>query len=130
MTDRAFGWRNSLAPMAALLGGAGTLVCCALPALFVSLGMGSAVAGLVTAVPQITLFSEHKPLVFVGSGVLILGAAAMQWRARSMPCPADPAQAAACRRLRAVSWVILGLATFTWAVGAFYAFLAARLICG
>ncbi len=125
MSERAFGWRDGLAPLAALLGGAGTLVCCALPALMVSLGMGAAVAGLVTAVPQITLLSEHKPWVFGVSGVLIAAAALLQWRARGLPCPADARQAAACRRLRAASWVILGLAATSWTIGFFFAFLAA-----
>ena len=130
MSERPFGWRDGLAPMAALLGSSGTLVCCALPALMVSLGMGSAVAGLVTAVPQITLLSEQKPWVFGLSGVLIVAAAGLQWRARTRPCPADPDQAAACRRLRAVSWVVLGLAAAAWSTGFFFAFVAAGMICG
>ena len=32
----------------------GTLICCALPALLVSIGAGAVMAGLIEAVPQIT----------------------------------------------------------------------------
>ena len=128
VSGRAFGWRDGAAPVAALLGGVSTLVCCALPALLVSLGLGSAVASLVTAVPQIALLSQHKAWVFTASGLLILAAAAVQWRARRLPCPADPRQAAACRRMRAVSLALLGLAVAAWVVGFLFAFVAASLI--
>ena len=128
MSARPYGWRDSLGPALALFGSAGTLLCCALPALLVSLGMGAAVAGLVTAVPQITWLSDHKRWVFGVSGALIVASGYMQWRGRNAPCPADPQLAAACRRLRAVSWVILGIAGATWMVGFFFAFLAVRLI--
>ena len=38
----------------------GTLICCALPALLVSLGAGAVMASVVSSVPQIVWFSEHK----------------------------------------------------------------------
>jgi len=49
----------------------GTLLCCALPALFVAIGMGAAFAGLVGAVPQIVWLSEKKLWLF-GIGALCL----------------------------------------------------------
>jgi hypothetical protein len=128
VSERPYGWRDSLGPTLALFGGVGTLVCCALPALLVSLGMGAAVAGLVTAAPQITWLSEHKALVFTVSGGLIAAAGLLHWRARNAPCPADPAQAAACRNLRRVGGIVLGLAAACWATGFFFAFVAVRLI--
>lgn len=128
MRNEPFSWRDAAAPTLALFGSTATLICCALPALFVALGMGAVVAGLVSAVPQLTWLSEHKPLVFGGSGALIAMAAWLQWRARNAPCPADPAAARACRRLRAASVIILAVAAFAWCVGAFFAFLAARLL--
>lgn len=127
MRSQPFSWRDTAAPTLALFGSATTLVCCALPAMLVTLGMGAAVAGLVTAVPQITWLSAHKPLVFGGSAAMIAAAGFLQWRARNAPCPADPAAAQACRRLRRVSTVILGVSAAAWAVGAFFAFFAADL---
>lgn len=49
----------------------GTLICCALPILLVSLGMGMAVAGLVSSVPWLVTLSQHKDWVFAGSGSMI-----------------------------------------------------------
>ncbi len=127
MRSDPFSWRDTAAPTLALFGSAATLVCCALPALFVSIGMGAAVAGLVTAVPQITWLSAHKPLVFGAAGALIALSAVMQWRARNAPCPVDPVAARACRRLRAISTWTLGVAAVAWCIGAFFAFFAADL---
>lgn len=128
MRSEPFSWRDAAAPTLALFGSTATLVCCALPALFVALGMGAVVAGLVSAVPQITWLSEHKPLVFGGSGALIALSAWLQWRARNAPCPTDSEAARACARLRVVSAWILGVAAVAWCIGAFFAFFAAQLL--
>lgn len=127
---RSYNWRDTLAPTLALFTSTGTLVCCALPALLVTLGMGAAMAGLVSAVPQLVWLSEHKSWVFGLSGAMILAAAAMQRRAARLPCPADPRQAAACTRLRRVSSVVLWVAAMAWTLGFFFAFLAAPLFYG
>ena len=128
MRSAPVSWRDTLAPTLALFGSSATLVCCALPALFVALGMGAVVAGLVSAVPQITWLSEHKGLVFTASGALIALSGWLQWRARNAPCPTDPAQARACERLRRISTAILAVAVLAWVVGAFFAFFAAQLL--
>jgi cation transport ATPase len=96
----------SLSAWLSLFTSTGTLVCCALPALMVSLGAGAALAGLVSAVPGLILFSEYKEWVFgVGTVMLALGGVA-QWRSRFAPCPIDPARRDACVKTRRVSaWV-------------------------
>ena len=105
----------------------GTLICCALPALLVSLGAGTVMAGLIEAVPQITWLGKNKELVFAIAGLLLAASGAWQWHARSLPCPADKAQAAACARARKVSWIVWGLSVVLFAVGAFFAFFAAAI---
>lgn len=101
-----------------------TLICCALPALLVSIGAGAAMAGLVTTFPQIVWLSEHKVALFSIAGVMLIASGVMQWRARSFPCPADPALAAACTRTRKVSLVIYWISAGIYVVGFFFAFLA------
>jgi hypothetical protein len=124
---RPYGWRETLSPTLALFTSFGTLICCALPALFVALGMGAAVAGMVSAVPQLVWLSEHKLWVFGGSALMITAAWVMHRGARNAPCPSDPAQARACARLRIFSSAVLGVATLSWLVGAFIAFVAPKL---
>lgn len=102
---------------------ASTLLCCALPALLVALGAGAALATLVGAVPQIVWVSENKTLVFVGAGVMLAVAGYLQYRARFLPCPADPALAAACSRQRRVSNVIYFVSLAIYVVGVGFALL-------
>jgi hypothetical protein len=100
-----------------------TLICCALPALLVAIGAGAAMAGLVSAVPQLVWFSEHKVLVFGGAAGALAIAGVLQWRARSAPCPADPALAAACTRARHFSAIVYVFALVVYAIGAGFAFI-------
>lgn len=67
-----------------------TLLCCALPALFVTLGLGSTFASLMSTVPQLVWLSENKTYLFIVSGVLLSLGGYMQWQARNAPCPIDP----------------------------------------
>lgn len=123
-------YKQTILPTLSLFTSVGTLICCALPALLVTLGMGAALAGFISAVPWITAVSEYKEYLFAGSGVMLAGAAFLQWRARNAPCPIDPAKARACSRLRTVSWVILGFSITVYAIGFFFAFLAADIFFG
>lgn len=112
--------------MGALLASSATLVCCVLPALLVALGAGAALAGLVTAVPQLVWLSEHKGLVFGVAGTLLFASGVMLWVNRHAPCPADPKLANACKRLRRLSRVIYGLAIASYLLGSTFAFLLPR----
>ena len=112
----------------ALFTSVSTLICCALPALLVSLGMGAVMAGLIDAVPGITWLGANKTLVFSVAGLVLAASGAWQWHARSLPCPADPAKARACNRLRRIGWVLWWVAVAAFLVGGFFAFLAADLL--
>ena len=119
--------RNAGLAAGALLASSATLVCCVLPAVLVALGAGAALAGLVTAVPQLVWLSEHKPLVFGSAAGLLAVSGAALWHGRKLPCPPEPAAAQACRRLRRVSGVLYGLAVTSFALGLLFAFLLPTL---
>lgn len=114
--------RNLGVALLTLLASGGTLVCCVLPAVMVGLGAGAALAGLVTAVPQLVWLSEHKAVVFGAAFALLVLSGATLWRARTLPCPADPALALACTRLRRASVVLWSVAMACTALGAVFAF--------
>ena len=105
----------------------GTLFCCALPGLLVVLGMGATMAGLVTSVPQIIWFSQHKFWVFTGSAVVLAISGYMQYRARFMSCPIDKVKAEVCGTSRKWSLIILVVSVIFWVLGAFFAFIAPRI---
>jgi len=110
-----------------LLASSGTLVCCAIPALLVTLGAGAALSSLVSVFPQIVWLSEHKPLVFGVATVAMALAGWLQWRARYAPCPVDPALRDICLHTRKISLRIYIASVMCLAVGVFFAFIAPRL---
>ena len=123
-------WQHTVMPTLSLFTSMGTLICCALPALLVTLGMGAALAGFVGAVPWITALSEYKAYVFAFAGLMLALSTFMQWLARNAPCPAEPLKAKVCMRLRKVSWAILIFSIIVYLVGFFFAFLAADIFYG
>ena len=116
--------QNTVAAFLSLFTSGSTLICCALPALLVSIGAGAAMAGLVTTFPQIIWLSTHKVALFMFAALMLAAAGAMQWRAKSLPCPADPALAAACTRARKWSVRIYLFSVAMFATGVFFAFIA------
>jgi len=100
-----------------------TLLCCALPALFVTLGFGAAFAGLVSAVPQLIWVSEHKDLVFLLSGVMLAISGYLQWQARNAPCPIDPQLRDLCLKSRVWGRRIYFVSLAVYLLGFFFAYL-------
>jgi hypothetical protein len=119
--------RNAGLAAGALLASSATLVCCVLPAVLVALGAGAALAGLVTAVPQLVWLSEHKPLVFGSAAALLAVSGIALWYGRKLPCPTDPEAARACRSLRRTSALLYGLALASFALGSVFAFVLPAL---
>jgi hypothetical protein len=105
----------------------GTLVCCVLPAVLVSIGAGATLVGLVSAFPQLVWLSEHKVLVFGIAGALLLISGLLIWRARRLPCPVDPVAARACIRLRRLSAVVYVIALVCFGAGVVFAFVLPAL---
>lgn len=105
-----------------LLASSATLVCCVLPAAFVSLGAGAALVGLVAAIPQLIWLSEHKTFVFGGAGFLLIVSGTVLYRARSLPCPTDPVLAKSCARLRRISHRLYLVSAIAFLLGTAFAF--------
>jgi len=110
-----------------LLASSSTLICCAIPALLVTLGAGAALSSLVAVFPQIVWLSEHKVWVFGTALVLMALAGILQWRSRYLPCPTDPALRDLCLRTRKISLRIYGISVICLLVGGFFAFVAPLL---
>jgi len=111
----------------ALFGSFSTLICCALPALFVTLGAGVALIGLVSAVPQLIWLSEHKIPLFIFAGIMLAISGAARYMSRNAPCPVDPVMAKACGRTRKLSLGVFYFSLAMYATGFFFAFIAPYL---
>ena len=120
--------KNLLLPSLSLFTSLGTLFCCALPALFVVLGAGAALAGILSSAPFLIVLSKYKILLFIISGFLMMLSGFLIWKSRNAPCPADPLKARACKRLRIASLVIYFFSVSTYTVGFFFAFVITKII--
>ncbi len=128
MSKAKLAFRETAAPTVALVTSLSTLICCTLPAVMITLGMGAALSSLTSNVPQLIWLSERKPLVFGGSFVLLCLAWFIRYLTRNMPCPADPAQAKVCARLRSLGGWVLYIGFGVWAIGAFSAFILPKIL--
>ncbi len=110
----------------ALLASTGTLLCCALPIILVTFGMGAAVAALTSSAPFLIILSQHKIWVFAGSAMLLALSGWMMYRP-GRSCPVDPELGALCDRTQVWNRRIYRTSIVLWGVGFFAAFLALPL---
>jgi len=72
-----------------------TLICCALPIILVTLGLGAVSATLFETLPFLVTLTRYKSWMFLGSaGMLAIGGWALYRPGRY--CPTDPVLAAKC----------------------------------
>lgn len=111
----------------ALFTSMGTLVCCALPILLVSIaGLGSVVASLTSNFPVLITLSQYKVWVFAVSALMLVMTAWLLWRP-GRACPADPALARWCNTFQIWERRVFVVSAGIWNVGFFAAFLALPL---
>lgn len=108
--------------LGSLLLSAGTLVCCALPLLLVSVGLGASVAALTSAAPWLVVLSAYKTWMFTISGLSIAGGAFLLYRP-GRTCPTDSHLAAACARADRWNRIALTIAASIWVIGFTVAYL-------
>ena len=109
-----------------LFSSTGTLICCALPILLVSLGMGATVASLVSQFPILITLSENKAGVFIFSGLLLLISIWTLYRP-GRSCPSAPDLSRSCQKSQQWNQRILWLSIIIWSIGFYAAFLALPL---
>ena len=108
-----------------------TLICCALPSVLVLLGMGSAVASLLSAAPWLVSLSRHKIWIFSMAGVMIATSFAMTYIVaprlqRGVVCEAD--DPTTCGEVSKVSKVVLWGSALIWSGGFFVAYLLGPIL--
>ncbi|MBL4941266.1 MAG: hypothetical protein JKY81_06320 [Colwellia sp.] len=107
----------------ALFATTGTLVCCAIPIILVSLGMGATVASLVSNLPSLVILSQHKIIIFSLSGAMLLFAAFIMYNP-NRSCPVDAKFSELCNKAHVWNRRIFWFSVLLWLIGFFAAFLA------
>lgn len=113
--------REAVAGSAALLLAGGTLLCCALPIVLVSLGLGTAVAAMTSSMPWLIALSHYKAWMFAASAAALLGSGVLIFRAGRV-CPSDPELARLCARADRWNRRVLWIGTAVWGFGFFMAY--------
>jgi mercuric ion transport protein len=123
--------RAALLSYFSLFGSFSTLICCALPSVLVLLGMGTAVASLLSAVPWLVNLSRHKVLTFSIAGALIAASFVMTYvvaprlREGEACAAGDPT---ACGEASRLSRVFLWGSALIWSCGFFVAYLLGPIL--
>jgi len=113
----------------ALFTSAGTLLCCALPALLVVLGLGATVASLLTVAPWLVTLSRHKAWVFSFAGVMLAASFVRLYLLAprfAAACDLDPS--GACARLRRWNVRLLWTSAAIYLAGLFVAYALGPLL--
>lgn len=100
----------------------GTLLCCALPILLVTLGFGTVVASLNYNIPALVFLAEHKIWTLSLSALLLLGLAWVIWRP-NQSCPIEPELASHCHTAKRWNRRIFWLSAVIWSIGFFFSFI-------
>jgi mercuric ion transport protein len=108
-----------------------TLICCALPSVLVLIGMGTAVASILSAAPWLVSLSRHKIWIFSISGTLIAASFVMTYLIaprlqRGEVCAAD--DPTTCGEVGKLSRLVLWGSAFVWSGGFFVAYLLAPIL--
>ena len=109
--------KDNTANIFSLFASSSTLICCALPSLFVALGAGASFASLITHIPFLITLSQYKVQITLFALLMIVMAGYVNYRTYHMPCPADPELGRLCMQTRRRSRILyyFSLVIFTFA---------------
>ncbi|MBT3672693.1 MAG: hypothetical protein HOM90_09135 [Porticoccaceae bacterium] len=105
-----------------------TLICCALPALFVSLGAGASFASLVSTFPFLVTLSQYKIPISVSALLMIVIAGIINYRTARLPCPIDPELGKVCMETRRQSQRLYFVSTGIFIFASFFTYVVPLII--
>ncbi len=123
MTEQTSSMKTSGVTVFTLFTTTGTLVCCALPIIFVTLGLGATVAAMTSTFPFLIVLSQHKVWVFAFSGLMLAISGWLMFRP-GRACPVDEQLGRACNTANKWNRRIYWTSVVIWSIGFFAAYLA------
>lgn len=106
----------------------GTLVCCALPALLVSLGMAAVVISALSAFPWLIPLTRHKAWLFLGTGLLVGLNFYLVYRPQKQLACEFGGKSEGCIVASGWNRFLLWLSVAVYVIGFFVAYLAVPLL--
>lgn len=114
--------KSFFAQIIVLFASTSTLICCALPALLVTIGATGALISLFSNIPFLVTISENKEIVFIISGCLLAISFYLNRDDEVESCEIDENLSLSCNNLRKTNKKILNLSLIIYLIGFFFAF--------
>lgn len=111
-----------------LFASSSTLICCALPSIFVLLGAGATFASLVTTFPFLIVLSQYKVQITIFAFIMLSVSGYVNYKTYYMPCPADPELGKTCMRTRRRSRYLYYLSAALFVFATIFTYIVPRLI--
>ena len=111
-----------------LFASSSTLICCALPSIFVALGAGASFASLITMFPILIVLSQYKVYITFFALIMIAIAGYVNYKTFHMPCPADPELGRMCMQTRRRSRYLYYISVALFVFATIFTYIVPRLI--
>lgn len=111
-----------------LFASSSTLICCALPAVFVLIGAGASFASLLSVFPFLIILSQYKLVITFAALAIIVIAGYVNYKTYYMPCPVDPEARRACMQTRKNSRLLYYLSIAIFCFATIFTYIIPRLI--
>jgi hypothetical protein len=111
-----------------LFASSSTLICCALPSLFVVIGAGASFANLITVFPFLIVLSQYKLYITMFALVMIIFAGYVNYKTYYMPCPTDPELGKLCMQTRKKSRYIYYISIVLFIFATIFTYLVPKFV--
>lgn len=119
--------KESLLPFLGLFTSISTILCCALPIILVTLGMGAVFASLTTNFPFITWLAERSVYLFFIATILILISGYFIF-IKPQTCPTDKKLAKICNKTKIINKIIWFVSVIILVISFFLKYILIKLI--
>ena len=116
------------ANLISLFASSSTLICCALPSIFVTIGAGASLASLVTIFPLLITLSKYKVYITLFTLIALIIAGIVNYKTYHLPCPVDPVLGATCMNQRKRSRYLYYSSILIFLFATIFTYLIPRII--
>ena len=110
-----------------LFASSSTLICCALPALFILFGAGASFANFLSVFPFLIILSQYKLAITIVAFAMIVIAGYVNYKTYYMPCPIDPEAGRACMQMRRNSRLLYYFSVAIFCFASIFTYIIPRL---
>lgn len=119
--------KESLLPFFGLFTSVSTILCCALPIILVTLGIGAVFANLTASLPFITWLAERSLYLFtIATNLLLIGGYFIFIKPQT--CPADKKLAEICNKTKKFNKIVWWMSIIILAISFFFKYILILLI--